>query len=291
MENYKEHESENSKQHESENSKQHEMENSKQHEMDQLHPKDIFYYMIPIAQINNKLGKKLLSDRFYIKNSLTENTFIDALNDAGYKTNIDKIRKKIIKYINGLQAHNFVKLVERYKSEKESGKFNFKWDPFTIKNKRGFVNIIKGESQFDNYLISKAININFLILNDHLEFNYIGDENVDEKLEQPENLNEPEKIIILYQENDKYKVVSYHSKSKNKKKMILKEPYPDEINILLPQNYRAFIKKHIKEIYDNTDDLVLNDTLNKIKDICSFDENECVVMFNEYLDEMDYFLN
>jgi hypothetical protein len=174
--------------------------------------KDVFIW----EPIDPKWSKKLLSECFVIKNCLSDGncqfrSIETALTNAGHKTDHEKLRRSICKYINNIDNNEFFNIIQNYRLEKQHGEFEGNWDPFTIKNKRDFIKQLKQPGfnfQGDNItlsLISQSLNIDIIILNDDL---HITD------LSNPEKLNQ--KLIILYfdKQNKHYKTIGIKLKKK-----------------------------------------------------------------------------
>ncbi len=174
--------------------------------------KDVFIW----EPIDPKWSKKLLSEYFVIKNCLSDGncqfrSIETALTNAGHKTDHEKLRRSICKYINNIDNNEFFNIIQNYRLEKQHGEFEGNWDPFTIKNKRDFIKQLKQPGfnfQGDNItlsLISQSLNIDIVILQDNF---HITD------LSNPEKLNQ--KLIILYfdKENKHYKTVGVKIKKK-----------------------------------------------------------------------------
>lgn len=152
---------------------------------------------------------KLLSKNFLIKNCLDSNynSLESALQNAGCKTNIDKLKRALCKYINYLDNNSFFKIIQNYRSHKS----NINWDPFRIKSKRDFTSQIRRpEFDFrgDNIilsLISKVLNIDIILFQKNLDIINLANNHYT----QP-------KLLILFYDNDEnsYKSIGFQSKHK-----------------------------------------------------------------------------
>lgn len=211
---------------------------------------DTYYW----EQIGDAWKTKLGSDKFMIKNCLGDGncqfrSIENALTNAGYKTNYEKLRQKIAKYINGLDNSSFIDIVKIYQIEKQNGEFVGNWDPFKIKNKRDFVKIIKTPG-FDFQgdfitleLMSKAISMDIIIFTSDLDIINLSDA---DKLQ--------DKIIILYYDKinngyGHYQTIGLKKKSGAIETIFKRSKLPEEIDRILDRH--SFLLFHIKSICDN----------------------------------------
>lgn len=178
----------------------------------EIKEKDVFIW----EPIDERWSKKLLSECFVIKNCLSDGncqfrSIETALTNAGHKTNHEKLRRSICKYINNIDNNEFFNIIQSYRLEKQHGEFEGNWDPFVIKNKRDFIKQLKQPGfnfQGDNItlsLISQSLNIDIVILDDNLNIT---------DLSNPEKVNQ--KLIILYfdKKNKHYKTIGIKLKKK-----------------------------------------------------------------------------
>lgn len=178
----------------------------------EIKEKDVFIW----EPIDERWSKKLLSEYFVIKNCLSDGncqfrSIETALTNAGHKTDHEKLRRSICKYINNIDNNEFFNIIQSYRLEKQHGEFEGNWDPFVIKNKRDFIKQLKQPGfnfQGDNItlsLISQSLNIDIIILDDNLNIT---------DLSNPEKLNQ--KLIILYfdKKNKHYKTIGIKLKKK-----------------------------------------------------------------------------
>jgi hypothetical protein len=178
----------------------------------EIKEKDVFIW----EPIDERWSKKLLSECFVIKNCLSDGncqfrSIETALTNAGHKTDHEKLRRSICKYINNIDNNEFFNIIQSYRLEKQHGEFEGNWDPFVIKNKRDFIKQLKQPGfnfQGDNItlsLISQSLNIDIIILDDNLNIT---------DLSNPEKLNQ--KLIILYfdKKNKHYKTIGIKLKKK-----------------------------------------------------------------------------
>jgi hypothetical protein len=178
----------------------------------EIKEKDVFIW----EPIDERWSKKLLSECFVIKNCLSDGncqfrSIETALTNAGHKTNHEKLRRSICKYINNIDNNEFFNIIQSYRLEKQHREFEGNWDPFVIKNKRDFIKQLKQPGfnfQGDNItlsLISQSLNIDIVILDDNLNIT---------DLSNPEKVNQ--KLIILYfdKKNKHYKTIGIKLKKK-----------------------------------------------------------------------------
>jgi hypothetical protein len=249
-------------------------------------------------ELSQKWQTKLLSSKFFIKNCLGDGncqfrSIETALINSGYKTNHNKLRNIIVKYINNLDNPTFFKIIQNYRIEKDNGEFLGNWDPYSIRNKRNFTNQIKQDGfhfQGDHTtlsLLSNALNIDFIILTS--DFNIIN-------LSNPENNH---KLIILYYDktnnkNGHYKTIGF--KIKRKIESIFKAPFPPEIENLLDKN--KLLLNHLNDIINETINdskhLQLNNILMSMQkrlhtNISSEDKNTIMLLLTFWLEDNKYF--
>jgi hypothetical protein len=236
----------------------------------------------------------LLSSNFFIKNCLADGncqfrSIETALSNAGYKFNHKKLRNIIVKYINNLDNKIFFNIIQNYRLEKDNGEFIGNWDPYTIRNKRNFINEIKKEGfhfQGDHTtldLISNALNINFIILTS--DYNIINLSNKDDLY----NEINPRKLIILYYnkvDNNNYyghyQTIGF--KSKRKINTIFQAPFPSEIeNLLEKDQLLASHLNHILNKIDKSKKLQLNNILmsiqKKLHQTISLENKHTIMLF------------
>lgn len=193
---------------------------------------------------------KLLCKTFVIKNCLGDGncqfrSIETALSHSGCKTDHERLRKSLVKYINSLDNKDFFDIIHLYRIEKQNGEFIGDWDPFSIKNKKQFNNELKKPGfsfQGDHItlsLISKALNIDIILLDNN--FNITN-------LSNPEKLQP--KIIILYYDgtgtSGHYQTIGLCSKRKKVHTMFKRSELPSEIDILLDKH--NFLLEHISNI-------------------------------------------
>jgi hypothetical protein len=200
--------------------------------------------------LSNIWQTKLMSEKFYIKNCLADDnckyrSIESALINAGYKTNNVKLRKMIGKHIYKLELKDFFTIIENYRVEKSIGEYIGEWDPYSIKNKKEFINEIKKPtfhfcSDFTTLnLICKVTGIDFIILKDDYTINNISD---------VDNLNT--RMIILYNIKDKNEFQAMGLKIRTKIQSIFKRQLlPKELSILTDK--QSFLLQHIKLICEN----------------------------------------
>jgi hypothetical protein len=197
--------------------------------------------------IDKKWSKKLLSESFYIKDCLPDGncqfrSIETALTNSGYKTDHEKLRRCICKYINNTDNNDFFNIIQNYRLEKQNGDFEGDWDPFSIKNKRDFIKELKKPGfnfQGDHItlsLISNAVNIDIIILDDDLN---IFD------LSNPDKLHS--KLILLFFNKTKkhYKTIGLKLKKKVHTMFKRSELPLEIIRIIDKQN---FFLHHIQTI-------------------------------------------
>lgn len=199
---------------------------------------------------------QLLSDSFVVKDCIGDGncqfrSIETALTNAGYKTNHEKLRKVVGKYIRGTPDHEFQEILESYKLEKTHGDFRGEWNPFLVKSRRAFIkNITTPGTHFEGdfitlSLLSKAIGIDFLIF-DESNHNIID-------MSNPKNTKE--KIIILHYEDHEnnsghYNSIGYRTPSGRIISLFKRHSLPADVATIL--NKREFILEHIKQIYEGS---------------------------------------
>ena len=156
--------------------------------------KPIYYW----HNTEQPLQKKLMSTNFVKMDCLADGncqfrSIETALKHAGYKITYNKLRNAVAKYINHLSNQEFAILITNYREEKKNEIFIGDWNPFDIKNKRDFINVIKKDGfhfQGDDITLSiltKVLKTDFIIINDNC--NFITNTT------NPDNINN--RIIIL----------------------------------------------------------------------------------------------
>lgn len=192
--------------------------------------------------------KKLSSDNFVVKNCLGDGncqfrSIETALTNAGCKTDHERLRRALCKYINGLENSEFFDIIQSYRLEKQHGEFVGEWDPFKIKNKRDFTTQLKKPGfnfQGDNItlsLICKVLNVDIIILDDSLNITNLT------------NNDKPHpKLIVLYYDRSKqhYKTIGLQTKRKRVITMFKRLELPSEIDRVLDKH--TFYLYHIKDI-------------------------------------------
>jgi hypothetical protein len=192
--------------------------------------------------------KKLASENFVIKNCLGDGncqfrSIETALTNAGCKTNHERLRQSLCKYINGLENSEFFDIIQNYRLEKQHGEFIGEWDPFTIKNKRDFTSQLKKPGfnfQGDNItlsLICKVLNVDIVILDEDLNITDLT------------NGDKPHpKMILLFFDRSKqhYKTLGLQTKRKRVITIFKRAQLPEEIERFLDKH--NFYLHHIKDI-------------------------------------------
>lgn len=258
--------------------------------------------LIKIAKNFKKLvfderwNAKLLTDKFVlfgINNKKHEKnlTLEMALFNAGQRK--VKLKKKIIKYINDLTQWEFLQFLDEYKTEKSSGNFNGKWDPYSIKNKREFIREFRSPHftlENDNIminLISKIMGIDFIIFHQN------------HCIQDLSNEKQNDKLIILYKFNDDENNVYICCVGLVLKQKTLtvfnRERLPEQLRIIL--NRDEFIFEHIRRIITEVIEkeiLTLNYIINQLESRLSskFSHNELreiVKIINSILQNIEYF--
>jgi hypothetical protein len=257
-----------------------------------INKKDTFIW----EAIHPKWEKKVLSKNFVIKNCLADGncqfrSIETALTNAGIKTNHERLRKSICKYINNLDNNDFFNIIQNYRLEKQTGEFEGDWDPFSIKNKRDFTKELRKPGfnfQGDNItlsLISKCLEIDIIILDSDL--------NVTD-LSNPDHLF-PKIIIIFYDKQNKhYRTIGL--KCKKKINTIFKRiDLPDELTRLIDKN--TFFLHHIQNVClteMKCKKLELNKIIKNIEEkfdtkISSNDKKSIMKIIRTILDNENYF--
>ena len=129
------------------------------------------------------------------------------MDDENYS--VEKLRALAASKIN---EQNFTLILETYKAEVETDEFDGLWDPFAIKNKKDLQKemMVSGESFWGDHIIiqllSEALNLNFIILNDENELAH-----QEYRLQRIGlDLQKNRKTIILsYYSNVHYQLVGY----------------------------------------------------------------------------------
>lgn len=192
--------------------------------------------------------KKLQSENFVVKNCLGDGncqfrSIETALTNAGCKTDHERLRRSLCKYINGLENAEFFDIIQNYRLEKQHGEFVGEWDPFSIRNKRDFTTQLKKPGfnfQGDNItlsLICKVLNVDIVILDSSLNISDLT------------NNDKPHpKIIFLYYDRSKqhYKTIGFQTKRKRIITMFKRTELPEEIDRILDKH--NFYLYHIKNI-------------------------------------------
>lgn len=235
---------------------------------------------------------KLLSSNFFIKNCLADGncqfrSIETALSNVGYKLDHKKLRNIIVKYINNLDNKIFFNIIQNYRIEKDNGEFIGNWDPYTIRNKRNFINEIKKEGfhfQGDHTtlnLISNALNIHFIILTSDYHIINLS------KQDDLYNQIKPHKLIILYYNKidnnyGHYQTIGF--KSKRKVETIFQAPFPTEIeNLLEKEKLLASHLNHILNGIDKSKKLQVNNILmsmqKKLHQTISLENKHTIMLF------------
>lgn len=217
-------------------------------------------------ELSPEWQSKLFCKAFVIKNCLGDGncqfrSIETALTNSGCKTDHEKLRKSISKYINSLDNKDFFDIIQHYRIEAQAGEFVGDWDPFNIKNKRQFITELKKPGfnfQGDNItlsLVSKAMNIDILLLDN--KFNITN-------LSNPEQLQP--KIIILYydQSAGHYQTIGLRTKRKKVNTLFKRIDLPDEIDKLLDKH--TFLLEHIKHIIIQCKRIQLNQIIKQLED-------------------------
>lgn len=191
---------------------------------------------------------KLLCNNFVIKNCLGDGncqfrSIETALTNAGCKTDHERLRRAVCKYINALENSKFYEIVQNYRIEKQNGEFVGEWDPFKIRNKRDFTIQLRKPGfnfQGDNItlsLVSKAMNLDIILLDS--DYNITDLSNTDEL--QP-------KIILLFYDKSggHYKTIGLQSKRKKITTMFKRTELPSEIDRILDK-YTYYLD-HVRDI-------------------------------------------
>lgn len=204
-------------------------------------------------QIGDEWRKKLLSDGFVIKDCVGDGncqfrSIESALTNAGYKTNHEKLRKVIGKYIRETSDHQFYEILQSYKLEKLHGDFRGAWDPFSVKSRRAFIkNLTTTGTHFEGdyitlSLMSKAIGIDFVIF-EEANLGIID-------LSDPKNRSE--RVIILhyadYNNNSgHYTTVGFRTRTGRVVSLFKRSALPDPVAVLFDK--KGFLLEHLKRVY------------------------------------------
>jgi hypothetical protein len=245
---------------------------------------------------------KLLCNTFVIKNCLGDGncqfrSIETALSNAGCKTDHERLRKSLVKYINSLDNKDFFDIIQLYRIEKQNGEFIGDWDPFTIKNKRQFNNELKKPGfnfQGDHItlsLVSKALGLDIILLDNY--FNITD-------LSNPDQLQP--KVIVLYYDNKGLNATSGHyqtigiiTKRKKVYTMFKRSELPEEIDRLLDKH--NFFLQHIRDICSKDlgcNKLQLNNIIKQVEDriktkISKHDKIKIIQIIRTILENENYF--
>ena len=245
---------------------------------------------------------KLLCNTFVIKNCLGDGncqfrSIETALSNAGCKTDHERLRKSLVKYINSLDNKEFFDIIQLYRIEKQNGEFIGDWDPFTIKNKRQFNNELKKPGfnfQGDHItlsLVSKALGLDIILLDNY--FNITD-------LSNPDQLQP--KVIVLYYDNKGLNATSGHyqtigiiTKRKKVYTMFKRSELPEEIDRLLDKH--NFFLQHIRDICSKDlgcNKLQLNNIIKQVEDriktkISKHDKIKIIQIIRTILENENYF--
>jgi Txe/YoeB family toxin of Txe-Axe toxin-antitoxin module len=206
--------------------------------------------------VGEEWRKRLLSNGFVIKDCVGDGncqfrSIESALTNAGYKTNHERLRKVIGKYIRETSDHQFYEILQSYKLEKLHGDFRGAWDPFSVKSRRAFIkNLITTGTHFEGdyitlSLMSKAIGIDFVILEEtHLGIIDLSD---------PKNKNE--RVIILhyadYNNNSgHYTTIGYRTRTGRVVSLFKRGSLPDAVDVLLDR--KRFLLGHLQRVYSSS---------------------------------------
>jgi hypothetical protein len=214
--------------------------------------------------LDEKWQRKLLSQSFMQKDCKGDGncqfrSIETALTDAGYKTTHSRLRRLIAKYINKIPDKEFHEIMQNYIIEKESGEFQGGWDPMEVKNKKQFIRVIKHTGFYfegDNItlaLLSKAINVDFLILDD--DYNMTD-------LSNPDELN-PKVIILYYVKSGHYKTIGIKNKNGNVKTIFKREKLPKELDTIIDRY--TFYVEHVKRAMTTMPKTTLNKILKEVQ--------------------------
>ena len=249
---------------------------------------------------------KLLCNTFVIKNCLGDGncqfrSIETALSNAGCKTDHERLRKSLVKYINSLDNKDFFDIIQLYRIEKQNGEFVGDWDPFSIKNKRQFNNELKKPGfnfQGDHItlsLVSKALGLDIILLDNY--FNITD-------LSNPDQLQP--KVIVLYYDNKglnfsgqgtsgHYQTIGIITKRKKVYTMFKRSELPEEIDRLLDKH--NFFLQHIRDICNKDlgcNKLQLNNIIKQVEDriktkISKHDKIKIIQIIRTILENENYF--
>jgi len=269
---------------------------------------------------------KLLCNTFVIKNCLGDGncqfrSIETALSNAGCKTDHERLRKSLVKYINSLDNKDFFDIIQLYRIEKQNGEFVGNWDPFSIKNKRQFNNELKKPGfnfQGDHItlsLVSKALGLDIILLDNY--FNITD-------LSNPDQLQP--KVIVLYYDNKgtfnfsgqgtfnfsgqgtfnaervsgqgtsgHYQTIGIITKRKKVYTMFKRSELPEEIDRLLDKH--NFFLQHIRDICNKDlgcNKLQLNNIIKQVEDriktkISKHDKIKIIQIIRTILENENYF--
>lgn len=247
---------------------------------------------------------KLLCNTFVIKNCLGDGncqfrSIETALSNAGCKTDHERLRKSLVKYINSLDNKDFFDIIQLYRIEKQNGEFVGDWDPFSIKNKRQFNNELKKPGfnfQGDHItlsLVSKALGLDIILLDNY--FNITD-------LSNPDQLQP--KVIVLYYDNKgtlgqgtsgHYQTIGIITKRKKVYTMFKRSELPEEIDRLLDKH--NFFLQHIRDICSKDlgcNKLQLNNIIKQVEDriktkISKNDKIKIIQIIRTILENENYF--
>ena len=204
--------------------------------------------------------KLLIHPNFMIKDVLGDgNCQFRAIEEALKETanmgfTHKQLRAIIAERITALSDDEFKRILENYRLEKTNGEFVGGWDPFSVTKRNQLSNQIKKpgfhfQGDFTTLaLLSKILNIEFIILQSNLSFYFINSE----KNSKERSL----KIILLYYdiEDKHYKAIGL---KENDKIRCIFYSHDNEIKRLRDKN--EFYKSQIESIKNEKQKLTLNE--------------------------------
>lgn len=243
---------------------------------------------------------KLDCDSFVIRDCLGDGncqfrSIANALTDAGYKTTHETLRRKIAKYINGLDITKFNKIIENYRLEVDNREFVGDWDPYSVSKRREFATIVKRPGfsfQGDHVtlsLIADSIGIDFVLFNS--DYSIIDVTGSDTK--HP-------KLILLYYDKQKghYQTIGLRVTTRNRTKittLFYRNRLPEVLDRILDKT--SFFMQHIKRICQRDlqcNNIRLNAIVrhlqNKIQKPLTLEERRMVInLIRVWLDNQGFF--
>lgn len=256
---------------------------------DKINSKEVVDIDLTWQPLSQQWQNKLLSEKFVVKVNSLENDLANALNNAGFKTTIDKLKKQINKLVGILSYNSLLEVLQSFKEDQKNDQMIGTWNPFSIRNKGDFCKIIKTDSfsledDASMHLLSKTIKTDVVLLKDDYTVQEISDN---------DNLNR--KVLIMMYSKSSHSFMLVGLRSNNKVQTVfVRDNLPKEIDILLDRH--TFLLQHTKDIYNSlkthkpiTLESLLNGITNRVGTKLSKDDKQEVIKILRSLLERDGF--